>query len=73
MKKFKVTVWSGSVNTVAVKEFQDKEEALTHFADYLQSPNLIRLDDVIVNPKNISFVAAEELVENPSEETTIEG
>lgn len=73
MKRFKITIHIGQVNTFLIEEYETKEECQDHWEAKVNKSRdideLMRIGDVLVNAKMITFVVVEELVLADAEPT----
>jgi precorrin-6B methylase 1 len=71
MTKFKISFHCGQVSSFVVEEHESKSEALIKYNDLIatskQAQNLLAIADVLINPKHITFVVVEELIEKTEE------
>lgn len=66
MTQFKISLHCGQVNTFLLEDFESRDAAINHYQSALANiDGLYRFGDLLVNPKQISFVIAEEVVEQP--------
>ena len=71
MTKFKISIHCGQVNTFAVEEHDNKQDALDKYSDAIGmcqgADGYLAIGDVLINPKQITFVVVEELIERTEE------
>jgi len=70
MAKFKISIHCGQVNTYTVEEHADKDIAMDIWKDKIdrsECSDMFRVGDVLINPKQITFVVVEEAVEQGAE------
>lgn len=64
--RFKISIHCGQMNTFIVEDHDDKISALDDYHSRINSKiisgNLMRVGDVLVNPKMITFVVVEDLI-----------
>ena len=79
MTKYKISFHCGQVSAFVVEESESKANALSVWGSRIQTAkdgnHFLAANDVLIDPKQISFVVVEELIENvkaAEEETTIE-
>ena len=68
MTQFKIIIHCDQFNAVLQQEFESRDAALAHYGDLFKDPCILRFGEVLINTRNITFVQAQEVIDEPLKE-----
>lgn len=71
MTQYKIIIHCDQFNAAMIQDFESRDEALEHYGELIKEPCILRFGEVLVNTRNITFVQAKEITEEPTKEPEI--